>query len=305
MPTSELQNYFKNELKPILERLDKQRKWVFRLTLLTILIVTSLILTWGYLPNQIRFGAILATIIIIMVVLSIYPKYRHKFRSEVVSRVISQVSEDFKYYPGEGISLNAFIQSGLYEMEPNKLNSNDYTEGRAGGIRFEFASVNARKLRPGLNGPAKNVSVFSGVFLHIELFHELYNQIYIVPNRSSLILGTWSQKNRFMGRGYLINTGHVTFDSLFAVYTYREDHPQLILDKSLLDALVGLSQRFGQEISVSFLNSGCYFSMTGGRELFNPRLIKSVVRFEDIQNIYNLIEAMPEIVTSLSKAVEE
>lgn len=108
-----------------------------------------------------------------------------------------------------------------------------------------------------------------------------------------------------MGRGYLIKTGHVTFDSLFAVYTYREDHPGLMLNTVLLDTLVSLSRRFGQEISVSFLNSGCYFSMTGGRDFFNPRLMKSVVRFEDILNIYDLMKAMPEVVTSLAKAAEE
>lgn len=303
MTNDKLKEHFDNDLKHRLRKLEGRRVRFLVLLILPSFLIALLLLNLNSSPFQFIFLTILLVLITGIMALSIYPPYRFRYRTEIVADIVRFINSEFKYYPGEGISYQAFVESGLYERKPQAVRSNDYTLASMADSRFEFCTVRAESHPFGLYMPLfmSNQSL-SGLFMHMDLGYELNFSTYVMPARSSQFMGTWSQKNRLTGRGHLTPTGNEAFDKHFSVYTNGEAAIQDLLTPAMTEVILKLNTKQQGEMMLSFLPSGVYYWLHYPTGVFNPRIFRSGMRFEDIEIIHGTFSHVLKVVSVLKSA---
>lgn len=305
MTNSKLKEHFDNDLKHRLRKLEGRRIRFLILLILPSFLIALLLLNLSSSPFQLIFLVLLLVLVTGFIVLSVYPQYRFKYRAEIVADIVRFINPDFKYYPGEGISYQVFMESGLYERKPQAVRSNDYTLASVANSRFEFCTVRAESHPFGLYMPlfVSNQSL-SGLFMHMDLGYELNFRTYIMPARSSQFMGTWSQKNSLTGRGHLTPTRNEAFDKHFSVYTNGEAAIHDLLTPTMIKAILKLNANHKGQMMLSFLPSGVYYWLDYPTDIFNPRIFRSGMRFEDIEIIHRTFLHVLKVVSALKSASE-
>lgn len=144
--------------------------------------------------------------------------------------------------------------------------------------------------------------IFKGLFFWADFNKNFHGRTVIVPDTAERLLGHMGRSLQEMdkSRGQLVKLEDREFEKLFAVYGTDQVEARYILSTSLMERLVKFRKRADRELWVGFVDDKIYIAVKFDEDLFEPRLFKTMLAFEPIQEYFEILQLMLSIVEELN-----
>ncbi|MFQ3610917.1 MAG: DUF3137 domain-containing protein [Fimbriimonadales bacterium] len=276
------------ELRPILEALDKERQELQKQFWRASLIVMGLVLVLGLL-GALYFGALALGLALIAGVIGVAVVYsstssmwRQAFKNQLLTHLVKTVHPTLKYHPNYSISESEYHQSMLFHNspDPDRYDGEDYIEGVIDktDIRLSELHTQYRQVTYDSKGNRQErwVTIFRGLFISAD-FHKHFHGITLVfPDYEQRLLGGLGQWLQGLSAkigsqpGELIKMEDPEFERLFKVYSTDPIEARYILTPNMITRLLDFQKRTKAEIRVSFVASRIYVALSTAHNHFEP-----------------------------------
>lgn len=211
-------------------------------------------------------------------------KYRWAFKNEVVHRLIKTVDASIAYEPALGINQADFQRSGLFFRQPNWYHTEDQIRGTVHGALFTAAEVNAEYRSHDSKGDKVSDTIFSGLFVKIELPSALSERVVIVSDDAEFLSRTAAKVLQSFD---ITKPGRVVrfeedsaFEDVYAVYAASEDEARGLLTPAFRRQLTDLRERSFDEIRIAFSTNEIYVAVTNDDVVLSLPHTTELTKFE-------------------------
>lgn len=307
MKTAEdLRFFFDTELKKSLQKVESKRKAILtRVTVVIILTLAAIGFTvwfFNYLNDQrvngtpardpFELGWLILFILVELVggfVLSSElmrnKGFYYDFKNLIIEQIMQFIHPSFHYKPHKSIALPRFVESHMFRHLPNKsYKGDDYVSGDLGSIgKLEFSEIEARRKGDDKKSEEEGNIVFKGLFFVAETHNTYKGYTAIVPKSVDLTQATYPDRVK-MNR---MNSAPQTLQSKFNVFTSDEEGANEVLTNALISRLIKSEQSDGVQLMVSFHGHRIFVGVAHPKDLFEPKLTKSLMDFEVIKEFFD------------------
>lgn len=269
------------ELKPLIEELEKERK--DNLTLVT---QGFLILSIPYfLTLLLSFNAsstflpIFSTILFLITALGVYfyiaSKWSKTFKEKFIGLIVKSLFPDLNFYPDKFISKELFLKSRLFEdyPSPDVYKGENLIEGKIGDIKIKSSWIEAKYESESYdhdNNTTRTTyhTIFSGIFVIADFNKRFTSTTVILPKKFIRISPKKLKRVRLEDP---------EFESLFDVFTNDQVEARYILTPVFMEKVKSFKKKVGNEIRLSFIDSTIYVAIrTKQKLLTSPSLFDSL-----------------------------
>lgn len=318
----ELQSLYENELKDKLSGLESMRKSVAKRTLGGIALIALPIIigiaVFVYIDsnNSVSINGLakvlpfllIALVItgIVLLILNIEKKkeYRHRYKNEVVREVVRAIDPEWNYAPEDRISQNEYYSSDLFRQNFDRYTGDDLISGRIEKTDFRCSELHTeyKDITYDKDGKRQErwVTIFKGLFFHADFNKNIQAKTYIEPDTAERLLGKFGQKFQMSSKGKLVKLENIEFEKIFAVYSSDQTEARYILTPVIMEALVNIYKMYKRKMYLSFTGSRVYVAMSFKKDLFEPKIFTSGVKYSDVEFMYNLFMVNATIIHELN-----
>ncbi len=282
---------YRDELRPYLQALEQERllllqkaKWSFAITFVLILIMTIVAafhhFTDSYLVGMVAVGlpSFLASIFFVW---SEYQGYKRAFKQFAVPHIVKAFGENIQYTPTGSIGLNEFVDSYLFNQEPDRFDGQNLVMGTIGQTRFKVSEVHAQTMQESKNGDVYQ-TIFKGIYFTANFYKHFRGSNFVLPDSFGAKPGSMFQPlQRLVGhyhsRGELLSLEDPEFEGYFAVYSDNQITARYLLSTSLMARLVDFRKKHGQTLYLSLIDGHIYLAIESQQTLFQPPLFKTLL----------------------------
>jgi hypothetical protein len=286
---AEFQEFHRSTLLPTLERLERHRQRILR----NMFIAGGAGLLAGALVAgaidgfQTPMGFIIpvaAGVLLAVIVTAITSKgFKAEFKDRVIREVVHFVEPSLTYSPDRGISESQFRSSRLFKHSIDRYNCEDYVRGRLGKTDFEFSEVKAEYKTQSTDSKGRTRTswhtIFDGIMFMADFNKEFRSPVVVLPDVAERTLGRfgqWLQSKNF-SRADLVKLEDPRFEEQFVVYGDDQIEARYILSTSLMERILEFKEKTGEDIYLSFVHSRLYVAIPTSDNLFEPRLLRSLM----------------------------
>lgn len=305
----DLKQFYDTTLMPDLRVLEQQRMGIVRKITIVLIVALGLggvafLLMMSSL-RQVGPAVIIPVILCLIIgggVCTILTRgYVTDFKSLVIGKIVRFIGEDLSYNPTGYISKSTFILSNIFTTKPNRYKGDDLVSGRIGATRIQFSELNAVHE----SGSGKNkhqTTVFRGIFFIGDFNKHFIGQTVVLPDTAQKLFGRFGQKLQSLNvlRGKLIKLEDPEFESHFVVYGSDQVEARYILSTSLMARITDFKKKTGKRIYLSFIGSMVFVAVSYTRNLFEPKLFKTLLDFGPIRQYYEDLALVIGIVDDLN-----
>ena len=306
----ELKKFYETELLSSLEVLEVGRKGVSRECVITLVVaaviglvvVGGLLLTGSFNPILlIVFGVALPLVVASGYCFFLSKGYVSGFKQLIIARLVKFIDEGLTYDAKGFIDKPTFMFSQIFKIGPNKYKGDDLVEGTIGKTKIRFCELDAKYE----SGSSKNrtvKTVFKGLFFIGDFNKHFKGQTVVLPDNAEKLFGRLGQKLQVMNftRRQLIKMDDPDFEKHFVVYGNDQIEARYILSTSLMSKIVDLKNRTKKEIYLSFVGSMVFVAISYRKNLFEPRVFRTLLDFEPIQEYFEDLQMAIGIVEDLN-----
>lgn len=168
-------------------------------------------------------------------------------------------------------------------------------------VGFFMSGRSTSSATPGLGTDNERYTLFRGILLVADFNKSFQYKTVVLPDTAERFLGKLGQSFQSWNRahGELVKLEDPEFEREFAVYSEDQIEARYILSTNLMQRLVQFRKKSGREISVSFVNQSIYMAIAYDRDLFEPNLFTSTMKFEPIQKYYENLQLIISIIDEL------
>ncbi len=306
--TEELRNLYDTDLKEQLESMEKRRKqikYMWRIgTILAILlflffprenttIIQFVVSGLAFLLMLFMFGKGVVR----------YFSYRKDFKQEVVTKVVKLINPDYHYNPNQHISLEDFKRSLIFDKNANRCLGDDFIAGTIEQTDFKFSELKVSEQREVKENDQRKIetdTIFKGLFFHADFNKHLQSSTFVFPDRAEKLLGKFGQNlQKNSDKGELVKLENPEFEKEFVVYGSQQE-ARYVLTPTMMEAMVLIRQKYKQKMYFSFTGERVYCAIRFKKALFEPRIRKSGVNFEDVEHMYLLFGLIATIIHEMN-----
>jgi hypothetical protein len=230
--------------------------------------------------------------------------YRTRFKNEVVREIIKAIDPSWHYDSDQCISNHEYNQSDLFRQSLDRYKGDDFISGSIDKTDFKCSELHTqyKTVTTDKNGGTKETwhTVFKGLFFHADFNKEIKGKTYIEPDTAERLLGKFGQSLQTSQKGKLVKLENPEFEKIFAVYATDQTEARYILTPTIMEALVTIYKQYKRKMYLSFIGSRVYVAMRFSQDLFEPKIYKSGVKFEDVEFMYNLFLMNATIIHELN-----
>jgi hypothetical protein len=305
----ELGNYYNTALMPELLVLEEQRKRVLKKVCLVngivILVVVAIAAT--LIINKIEVQAVFFLGFVgIVAILGVYKwlsrDYVKNFKSGVIEKIVEFIDPNLKYQREACIPSVDFVKSKIFNRTPDRHRGDDYVSGTIGKTKIEFSEIHSEYVTRNSKGRSQWHTIFKGLFF-VGDFNKHFKGITVVlPDTVEKLFGGFGNFLQKMNssKGNLIKLEDAEFEKEFAVYSGDQVEARYILSTSLMKRIVDFKKKTGRKIFMSFVGSKIYVAISFSKDLFEPRVFKTIIDFEQVIEYYQDLELAIGIVEDLN-----
>ncbi len=304
----ELRQFYNSVLMPDLQALEKQRRSVFNNIIYTaagafgvafvIILITAA--NAPALPCFIFpiFGAVAVTALAGW----FYSKgYKSDFKMAIIERIVKFLDSGLDYDPHGYISKSEFVNSKIFHTKPNRYKGDDLVWGKLGHTQLKFSELNARHE----SGSGKNRrvrTVFKGLFFIGDFNKHFHGRTVVLPDTSEKLFGRLGQKFQEwnIARDDLVKLEDPDFEREFVVYSTDQIEARYILSTSLMRRILDFKHKAGKKIHLSFVGSRVHVAVSYTRDLFEPRIFRTLLDFGPIREYFQDLSSAVGIVEDLN-----
>jgi len=223
------------------------------------------------------------------------------FKSTVIEKIIHFIDENLSYSPKSCIPKSTFMLSRIFTTKPNRYKGDDLVSGRIGATRIRFSELKA-EYESGSGKNRHRHTVFRGIFFVGDFNKHFTGQTVVLPDTAEKLFGRLGQKLQSLNifRGKLIKLEDPEFESEFAVYGSDQIEARYILSTSLMARITDFKKKTGKKIHLSFVGSMVFVAVSYTRDLFEPRLFKTLLDFEPVRQYFEDLQLVIGIVDDLN-----
>jgi len=303
--TEELHQLFENDLKSGLLSLESLRKKIlFRYVLMVLLIVLSIVVLTVF-GDQYHFlvpvGFVLVIFAMVMIWLTwkLHKNYIADFKEKVVRKIVEMINPEWKYDPKGRISESNYHRSELFQQSVDRYKGDDLVTGNIEKTDFQFSELHSEyKTVTHKDGKREEHwhTIFKGLFAHADFNKEIKGKTFVLPDTAEKLFGKWGQSlQKMSSRGKLIKLENQEFEKEFVVYGSDQIESRYILTPTMMEAMVHIKKKYRKKVFFSFIGSRVYVAMSFSKDLFEPRIMSSGVKFKDVEEMneqFSIIETL-------------
>lgn len=302
----ELQKLFENELKPALQAIEGQRKNL--LTKYIICIVGALAAFAAAFLLAEKYIAVFYLAIAVILGLGFYlafvvkkqqRAYRGLFKQNVVKEIVNLINPDWTYHADGRISESEYNRGQLFNTRLDKYEGDDLVSGIIEKTDFQFSELHTQYKTTKTNDEGKTETewhtVFKGLFAHADFNKEIKGRTFVLPEHASKQFNQFGMSINEGGHTELVKLENPEFEKIFKVYGTDQIESRYVLTPTMMEAMVNIYKKYKRRVYFSFIGSRVYVAMSFNKDLFEPRILKSGVRFEDMEQMnsqFNLIQTL-------------
>jgi hypothetical protein len=297
--------FYDAKLLPDLKKLDHERKQVDRRVLLIGLIAVILIVLIGRIEGSATsYFQILLGVLAIVLISITSKKYRLNFKNQIVLKITAFVDDNLVYSPEGFVSREEFTRSGIFQKFCNDFKGEDHFQGKIGKTAIEFSEVVGRHVSTSGTGSKQKkhyTLIFKGVFFVADFNKNFKGYTLILPDTAERMLGKMGQNlQAFSSRGELVRLENPEFEKEFCVYSSDQVEARYILSPSLMQRIVEFKRKWDTKVYLSFRDSKVYIAIKLDKNLFEPRLFKSIVDYKFMEENIRFLILLTGIVEDLN-----
>ena len=317
----DFREFYEKELRPDLEIIDRKRKKVDRRVITVLLIMAALIIGELILiPDKneaLRVMVPILTGIAGFILISVFSKsYRKEYKKRIITRITAFVDEGLTYTPEGTIPKSEFVKSEIFPLSCDRFTGEDHFRGKLGKTHIEFSEVVAKHRNTSGSGSNKkdNYSIiFRGLFIIADFNKHFAGRTVVLPDAAEKLFGNLGKMMQSwnLSRDKLIKLEDPEFENQFVVYGTDQIEARYILSTSLMARIVEFRKKTGKDIYISFLHSKVAVAIPYTRQLFEPRLFRTLLDygviceyFDDIQLAVGIVEDLNLNTRIWSKQIE-
>ena len=297
----ELKRYYDTVLLPELKILEGQRKKSFNKIIFggaIVIPVTALLV----LLTKSGLFIVLGAFVMGVVYYFSTKEYVGDFKSQIIQKIVVFIDENLTYSRARYVSLQSFVDSGIFKTKPNEYTGDDFVSGKLEKTQVQFSELYAQHVTRDSRGRKQYQTIFKGLFFVADFNKEFKGMTVILPDTAERLFGhvgtmlqSWN-----MSRGQLVKLEDPEFEKLFAVYGDDQIEARYILSTSLMDRIVKFKNKTKRTVYMSFVGSKIYVGVSYAKNLFEPRVFKTVLDFQPIKEYFEDLQLAVSIVEDLN-----
>lgn len=297
--------YFKKELLPSLEELDKKRKkyiiYIIGLALLFVLI-TYLIISWMaslecYIDN---YAQVIAFFFIPAIFLSpiitaifLYRKYKTISKNLVFQKLLNFLG-DFQVETDNFVNRDYIKSLKLFDRY-DTFRCDDRLTGTYKSLPLDIQEI-ALQIEIKGRGPVNSyIDVFRGIFVKIPCYKN-FNGYTIIKNKSSIIDKILS----FLYIGPSVSIEDTLFAKYYSISSDENIDSRYLLTPSFMERMIKIAkQKNNNKVSISFEQGNINIAIHSKKNWFEIPFLKSATNIKHYKNILYEITTIIKIIEAL------
>ena len=140
------------------------------------------------------------------------------------------------------------------------------------------------------------------VFFIADFNKHFKSRTLVLPDTAEKLFGKFGQKLQSMSfsRGKLIKLEDPEFEKEFCVYGNDQVESRYILSMSLMRRILEFKKKWETKIYLSFVDSKVYIAISLNKNLFEPKLFKTIVNYSFIEENITYLLLLIGIVEDLN-----
>ena len=305
----QLKELYEEQFMPQLAEMNTMRRSIKKWKNLAI--VSVIIAAIGYYTDplwvKIVVGGLftIATLFCAVKAIRKYKKYHAFFKREVVSKIIQLINPEFKYNPEKHIELSEFNRSGIFKTEGERCMGDDLVVGTIDKTPFKFSEIKTeyKTVTTDDDGHKKTEwhQIFRGIFFFAEFNKHIQERTYVLPDGDGEVSNLFGkEKNKTRHHGSMVKLENPEFEDVFSVYGTSQQEARYILTPVMMEAMVNIHKTYGLKMYFSFTGNSVYCAIPFSRNLFEPKINKSGVKFEEVAEMYHLFNLIDILIKQLN-----
>ena len=305
----DLKDFYTTALMPDLAALEQQRKSLVRKIIFTIVAAVFIACICLLFAAQtlreagpaVMFPIALCVLGAAAVCYLLTRGYVMDFKSVVIDRIVRFIDENLTYSPKDCIPKSVFMLSKIFTTKPNRYKGDDLVCGKVGATQIQFSELHA-EYESGSGKNRHRYTVFRGIFFVGDFNKHFTGQTIVLPDTAEKLFGRLGQKLQSLNifRGNLIKLEDPEFESHVVVYGSDQIEARYILSTSLMARITDFKKKTGKKIHLSFIGSMVFVAVSYTRNLFEPRLFKTLLDFEPVRQYFEDLQLAVGIVDDLN-----
>ena len=289
---ADFEAYYANELRPVLETLEGQRKRIltrFLIGLAVVLVIYAVVATmvWSAVRNEAPFvfGGVLAAIVAWGWWWFLTHGFVRQFKDEIIRRVIHFVDPQLSYAPGGFIPCSEFQLSTLFKHRVDRYKGEDFVSGHLDKTALRFSEIHAEYKTTTTDSKGRTRTqwhtIFKGLFFAADFNKHFSGRTVVLPDTAQRLFGRLGQKLQEMNlnREDLIKLEDPEFEKAFVVYGSDQVESRYILSTSLMRRILSFQQKLNVPVYIAFVNANVYLAIDIKKNLFEPRVFRTLLDF--------------------------
>ena len=304
----EFRQFFETTLKGPLTELEAKRKqivfniWISLLVTLVVLSFFS-IFTGAAALFILPFAA---AIVFLIARFFLSKDYAQEFKEKIIQLIVKFIDPSLEYESAGFIAECVFMGSQIFKISPDRYRGDDFVSGVLGKTQISFSELHAEYKTETRDSQGRTQTqwhtIFKGLFVIADFNKNFQGTTVVLPDTAERLfghLGKMLQSWNIM-RGQLIQLEDPEFEKLFAVYGDNQVEARYILSTSLMKRIVDFKKKSGRQIYLSFVGSKVFVAISYIRNLFEPRVFRTLLDFAPMQEYFGDLELALGVVDDLN-----
>lgn len=310
---NDLREFYLMSLRPDLQVLEARRKEILKkLTFIGLPALIILALSIAHiLINEHEVWNVLIPIFVILFILSIAyyfltRKFIVDFKSKVIQQIVGFIDEKLQYRQEGYVTVPEFKESKIFRHRIDRYKGDDLVWGKLGATAIKFSEIHAEYKTESRDSKGNKQThwhtIFKGLFYMADFNKHIIGETVVLPDTAERLFGRLGKKFQSLNkpRGQLIHLEDPEFEKNFAVYGNDQVQSRYILSTSLMKRIMDFKKKTDKDIYLSFRGTKVYIAIRFTKDLFEPKIFRTLLDFEVIQEYFEDLTLAYSIVEDLN-----
>ena len=224
-------------------------------------------------------------------------EFTNRFKDEIVETMVKFIDESLRYDKIRSINDFEYKMSRLFPRSYDRYKGDDLVSGEIDGVSIKFSDLHTEYKTKDKNGNTHWHTIFQGIFFIADFHKNFDGRTLVLPDRAQKLFGDFG--TFFQGlstRGELVKMDNSEFEKEFVVYSDDQIEARYILTPALMERIVRLKKKVDKALHVSFYGSKIYLAISFKKEMFEPKIFKSLLEFREIREYFEVLDMLVGIV---------
>jgi len=299
----ELRQYYDDVLLPDLTVLEAQRKKVLRKIVIAGAVILPVCILLAVLFRIAAYVfCILGAILWLFLAAWFSRAYVSKFKTDIIKKIVKFIDESLVYSKDSHVKQGLFTASCIFKERVDEYDGDDHVTGMLEETKVQFSEIHAQHVSRDSKGRRRYHTIFKGLFFMADFNKEFKGITVVLPDTAERLFGhigtmlqSWNIK-----RADLVKLEDPEFEKMFVVYGKDQIEARYVLSTSLMRRIVEFKKKTKRRVYLSFVGSKIFVAVAYGRDLFEPRIFRTLLDFAPVREYFEDLGMAAGIVKDLN-----